>query len=376
MSFPPPTEGQARVLWFSLTTLAVGVVVGLLGLLAMGLGIVVSKLSTVIFPLAVAGIGAYLLEPIVAFVVRHRVSRLKAIILVFALVTFCGLGLLATVVPRLVVEGREFAKRTPEYAQKLTERATNWMAQSTLVQNLVKQNAATDVNSAETTEVLSCLGKVLPTVRDWFLTQAQRVASWFGLFLGMLLTPVYLFYLLMERDAIERGWRGCLPVRNERLKGEIAFIIASINDSLIVFFRGQVLVSLCSGVLLTIAFMILGLNYAIFLGALAGILGIIPYLGAAISLIPALTLAAVQFQDWWHPVLVLACYGLVNLIESFVTSPKIIGDRVGLHPLVIMVAMMVGTTLMGGVLGGLLAIPLTAALRTIVTRYLYAPKSS
>lgn len=376
MNMPPPTEKQARLLWFSLTALAVGVVAGLLGLVLIGFGYVIDKLTSVILPLAVAGIGAYLLEPIVAFFVRHGVSRLKSIILVFTLVTLCGLGLLATVVPRLVVESREFVKHTPEYAQKLNDRATNWMAQSTLVQKLVKQNSGTDPAALEAPSLIPWLGKIFPTVRDWFVSQAERVASWIGLLLGLLLTPIYLFYLLLERDTIERGWRACLPIRNSRIKEEAAFVISSINDSLIVFFRGQVLVSFCSGALLTIAFMSMGLNYALFLGALAGILGIIPYLGAAISLIPALTLAAVQFQDWWHPVLVLIFYGVVNLIESFVTSPKIIGDRVGLHPLVIMIAMMVGTTLMGGVLGGLLAIPLTAALRTIVTRYLYSPKVS
>jgi predicted PurR-regulated permease PerM len=113
------------------------------------------------------------------------------------------------------------------------------------------------------------------------------------------------------------------------------------------------------------------LNYALFLGAMAAILGIIPYLGFALSFIPAVGLAAVQFQDWDHPLMVAAAFGLVNLNESFVVSPKIIGDRVGLHPLAIMIAMMAGTTLMGGVLGGLLAIPLTAALRGIMARYVW-----
>ncbi|MEO5802699.1 MAG: AI-2E family transporter, partial [Verrucomicrobiota bacterium] len=75
--------------------------------------------------------------------------------------------------------------------------------------------------------------------------------------------------------------------------------------------------------------------------------------------------------DWLHPLLVLVIFGAVQLVEGFVISPKIIGDRVGLHPLTIIVAVLVGTTLMGGILGGVLAIPLTAALRTLMFRYVW-----
>src|SRR5690606_11248872 len=107
------------------------------------------------------------------------------------------------------------------------------------------------------------------------------------------------------------------------------------------------------------------------LGVMAGVLGIIPYLGVAISLIPAVTLAAVQFGDWLHPILVLVIFGVVNLLEGFVISPKIIGDRVGMHPLTIIIAVIIGTTLMGGILGGVLAIPLTAALRAMMYRYVW-----
>jgi len=130
-------------------------------------------------------------------------------------------------------------------------------------------------------------------------------------------------------------------------------------------------VALCDGALLTIGFLIIGLNYAFLLGIFAGFLSIVPYLGVLMSLVPALFLAAVQFGDWLHPVLILAIFGLVQLAEGLVISPKIMGDRVGLHPLTIIIAVMVGTTLMGGITGGILAIPLTAALRVLMFRYVW-----
>jgi predicted PurR-regulated permease PerM len=123
--------------------------------------------------------------------------------------------------------------------------------------------------------------------------------------------------------------------------------------------------------LYTIGYFAIGLNYALLIGMMAGVLSIIPYLGAIVTFVIALALAAVQFHDWLHPLLVLAVFGTVQALEGLVISPKIIGDRVGLHPLTIIIAVMVGTTLLGGVLGGMLAIPLTAALRVLMFRYVW-----
>ena len=102
---------------------------------------------------------------------------------------------------------------------------------------------------------------------------------------------------------------------------------------------------------------------------------IIPFLGAIIICLTALGIAVVQFGDWVHPLLVLAVFGIVQTLEGLVISPKIMGGRVGLHPVTIIIAVMAGTTLLGGLLGGILAIPLTAALRVVMFRYIWkAPR--
>jgi predicted PurR-regulated permease PerM len=188
---------------------------------------------------------------------------------------------------------------------------------------------------------------------------------------GIAMVPVYLFYLLLEKEGIKRSWTDYLPIHESHWKEEIVFIITQINDYLILFFRGQVLVALCDGILLTIGFVAIGLNYALLLGMVAGLLSIVPFLGVALSIVPALLLALVQYGDWLHPALVLGVFAIVQFLEGFVISPKIMGDRVGLHPLTIILAVMVGTTLMGGIIGGILAIPLTAALRVLMFRYVW-----
>jgi len=148
-------------------------------------------------------------------------------------------------------------------------------------------------------------------------------------------------------------------------------VVDAINRYLIAFFRGQVLVALCDSLLYTIGFLATGLNYAFLLGCAAVLLSMIPFLGAIILGLTALALAAVQFGDWLHPLLILGVFAVVQTLENLFISPRIIGDRVGLHPLVIIIAVMTGTTLLGGILGGVLAIPLAAALRVILFRYVW-----
>jgi predicted PurR-regulated permease PerM len=208
-------------------------------------------------------------------------------------------------------------------------------------------------------------------VGTWLLEQLQHVVSFAGFLIGFVMVPVFTFYFLQEKKGIQEGWTNYLPVHESRFKQELVFVLNSINDYLIVFFRGQVLIALCNAVLLTIGFFSIGLNYAVLFGVLAGVLGIVPYLGTILTIIPAMTVAAVQFRDWLHPLEVVAVYCLVHMVEGFVVSPKIMGDRVGLHPLTIIVAVLVGTTLLGGILGGILAIPLTAALRVVMFRYIW-----
>jgi predicted PurR-regulated permease PerM len=412
MAFPPPSERQARWVWFSVTGLAVGVLVGLLVLLVWVLRWVLQQLSPVLLPLAAAAVVAYLLDPVVDFFARRGIRRVRAVLLVFGAAIAVALTVSAIIFPRLYLETRELWERAPAYATDAQVSIQRWVDESPkarrLFRSLLHEHGKTppvtsvtvSTNESEivvpltpgrgqivvTTDstadfdklrsrIIERASAILPIAGRWFLEQLKWLTSLAALFLGLALIPVYVFYFLQEKEGIQRDWTDYLPLPNSRLKTEIVFVLSSINDCMIVFFRGQVLVALCSGTLLTIGFLILGVKYAVLLGLLSGLLGIVPYLGVVIGIVPSVLLAAVQFRDGWHPLGVVALFGIVNLLEGFVISPKIIGDRVGLHPLSIIVALMVGTTLLGGLLGGLVAIPLTAALRAVLFRYVWTNKS-
>jgi predicted PurR-regulated permease PerM len=388
MAYPPPTEKQAKILWTSVTALAVGVLLALIALLTLGVGWVVNALSSVLIPLAIAGVIAYLLDPIVDWFQKKRgFKRQNAIILVFCIAVLLVGGVVGSVVPSLISQvselTTEFPKQTKKFQLSVSSivnmgdpaKPTNTSTNAPAKPDWFEMPREWIKNVGVTNEkVREFMVDAVAKISAWGLEQLKKVMSLFGFLAGLALVPVYVFYFLLEKQGIKRNWTDYLPVHESQVKEEIVFVLHSINDCLIVFFRGQVLVAMCVGALLTTGFLVIGLEYAILLGVMAGLLSIIPYLGVALSIIPAFVLSMIQFvpdDGWLKPILVLVVFAAVQTMEGLFISPKIIGDRVGLHPLTIIVAVMVGTTLLGGIMGGVLAIPLTAALRTVMFRYVW-----
>src|SRR6202000_534269 len=131
------------------------------------------------------------------------------------------------------------------------------------------------------------------------------VFSWFGVIVGLSLIPIYAFYLLLEKKGIRSKWTSYLPVKDSTFKNELIFILQSINDYLIAFFRGQVIVAIIDGFMYGLGFWIIGVPYAFLLGVAAIVLTIIPFIGAIIIFVTALALTLFQYGDWKHPLLVV-----------------------------------------------------------------------
>lgn len=412
MSLPPPTPAQARLIWAALTGLALALLVFLVGALIWALGRVLDVLSPVLWPLAVAGVLAYLLDPLVDRLEQRGLGRVRAVVLVFFLAVFMVAGLVASVVPQLVVQTRQLVENVPTFVARLEAKVEHWATHppGLLDQTLrrlglpwLRRPASTnappedhgktpagqavvpegsgaasagpswlDQLDPETVQkVAAWSGRALRAAGNWLADQLSKVTALFGVVAGLALIPIYLFYLLVEKRTITGSWTRYLPVRDSRFKEELVFVLRAVNDHLIAFFRGQVLVAICDGVLYGIGFALIGLPYAVVIGAMAMVLTIIPFLGAIVTCVTALIIAVVSYGDWQHPLLVLLVVAVVQAIEGYVLQPRILGSRVGLHPMVIIVAIMVGTTLLGGLLGGLLAIPMAAVLRVLLARYIW-----
>jgi predicted PurR-regulated permease PerM len=404
----PPSHGQSRVIWLAATGLALAVLIALAVGFVWGLGRVLDMLSPVLWPLAVAGVLAYLLDPVVNWFEAKRMQRRWAIVTVFGIGLVIVASMFGSIVPQLVTETRQLVSRIPDYADKLrveieevVQHPPGWLqrflrrdfrppapAPSSADTNelSVITNAATTTqpgtnspplftNLLDKETLQSAAGGLAGALHKTGAWLFGRVATWFGILTGLALIPVYAFYLLLEKERISSRWADYLPVKDSSFKRELVFLLKSTNDYMIAFFRGQVLVGICDGLMYMLGFLIIRLDYALLLGAAAMVLTIIPFLGAIIICVASLVIALVQFGDWFHPLLVLVVFSVAQSIEALVISPKIMGGRVGLHPLTIIIAVMAGTTLLGGLLGGILAIPLTAVLRVVMFRYVWKQRT-
>ncbi|HQC42899.1 MAG TPA: AI-2E family transporter [Verrucomicrobiota bacterium] len=373
MDFPKPTEQQAKWLWHSLTALAIGVLVSMGLFLIWGGAWVASKLSAILIPLAAGAIIACLLDPLVVFLEERKIPRRWGVLLVLLVIGAILALVLAWIIPFLVVEINDFIKNLPLHLSKLQE---YWETQiEHLNESLAASGWGDRIKITWDQGVSDSLqqwgNNVFALASNWVLEHMSRILSLGSFVVGILLVPIYTYYFLVEREAITLRWKNYVPLWESKAKEEVIWFLNTVSESMVVFFRGQVLVALCEGTLLTIGFLCIGMKYAFLIGAVAGIFSIIPYLGIALSIIPAVLLALAQFGTWTEPLLVVIVYVAVHLFDGYIVFPKVIGDRVGMHPAIIIVAVLVGATLMGGILGAILAIPVTAVLRALMFRYVW-----
>lgn len=243
--------------------------------------------------------------------------------------------------------------------------------------------AATTFTSADRQRIQEWVQKQMPNLerqlpylseKIWALLK-QSIGGFLGVtgfLLSLLMVPIYLFFLLKESPAIERRWREYLPLRNSRLKDEVAAVLSQINNYVIAYFRGQLLVCLIDGLLIgTALFCLVGLNFAPLIGLLVVVLTMIPYIGIVLCWVPAVLIAAAQWGDWMHPLVVTGIFLIVQNLEAIFIAPRIVGNSVGLHPMTVIVSIFVWGLLIGGLLGPILAVPLTATAKVLLARYVW-----
>jgi len=246
--------------------------------------------------------------------------------------------------------------------------------------------APSKISSAERQQLEAKAEKIIPNLERYLPTLAEKiwniVKQSIGGFLGvtgfllsLIMVPIYLFFLLKERPRIEKRWKDYLPLRASPLKDEIAAALSEINSYTIAYFRGQLLVCLIDGVLIGSMLTIYpGLNFAPLIGLLVVILTMIPYIGIVLCWIPAVIIAAFQYGDWTHPLIVTGIFILIQNLEGMFYAPRIVGKSVGLHPMTVIVSIFVWGLLIGGLLGPILAVPLTATIKVLLTRYVWGPR--
>jgi len=419
-----PTRFQQNTLWNAAT----GVSILILGVLLVGLiwltGQVFGFLQPVLVPLIVAGIVAYVLDPVVRLLEKRGLSRLWSVVLVFAAILIGAILLVAAVLPgiqrghgqlkQMLSPPKNTAVSQPQASLNETAGADDTKQLGTALERqlreLEKSNksgpvgwllAETDdqgneiarddkaiasrtldsyANSRGGRMLFEYKGAIFKTTRDWVTAGSTKILGFLGLVLGMIMVPVYLFFFLKESAAIRDHWHDYVPLKASRFKTELVETLQEINGYLISFFRGQVLVAAIDGILVGLALTVFGLPYGFLIGIFMAILGVIPYIGNILCLIPACIIGWLHAQGtspfgmepWAYVSCVLGIFVVVQQINSLVTAPKIVGDSVGLHPLTVIFSMLFWSLVLGGFVGALLAVPLTAAVKVLFRRFIWA----
>jgi predicted PurR-regulated permease PerM len=425
-----PTPWQQKTMWAALTALFVVLLIVIAGAVVYVGANLISFLQPILIPIAVAVILAYLLDPLVNDLCRRGMARGWAIGVIFASVVIGLAGLVAWVAPTISEQSANFARELPNYTQKTRDRIVDVIVQyNRIVGGTTRGKAASSgivnfllgtppprapsptptatasptgsaqpgpspvesisatpakISSAERHELEAKTEKIIPNLQRYLPTLAEKiwgiVKKSIGGFLGItgfllsfIMVPIYLFFLLKERPRIERRWKDYLPLRPSPLKDEIAAALSEINNYVIAYFRGQLLVCLVDGILIGATLSLLGLNFAPLIGLLVVVLTMIPYIGIVICWVPAVLIAAFQWGDWLHPLIVTGIFILIQNLEGMLYAPRIVGKSVGLHPMTVIVSIFVWGLLIGGLLGPILAVPLTATIKVLLTRYVWGP---
>lgn len=503
-----PNAFQRRTIWTAITAFCI-VVIGAIAVGAVFLGgKVLGFLQPILVPIAIAAIIAYLLEPLISWLrIKTRWSHKRSMLLVFSIFSLLVILLIVSVVVPAFGQGRKFVEDweshqlqvvrvfqsasediqerfsgplAKEYSQKYYQRGVEWLTR-------------------EGPELGQKMG-------SWLWDRIMGAFGFIGYLIGLILVPVYLFYFLRESHSIKKNWSDYLPLRASRFKDEVVDTLQEINQYLAAFFRGQMVVSLIDGAVVALALsLVLQLPYALLIGVFLAILGLIPYIGNILVMIPAILIAIGHFGEqtpidyslesdvragqvrmvplpegqrrkyvaevreitrvkfrgesgnvtegyvsyvppvepaesetddpqiegvpvpdpekpvlaapnppevgeaamvtlrnglmvegeiveilgsnkrawimtnawsflpnmWFYPLIVIAIFVILQQINGLVTAPLIVGDSVGLHPLTVIFSVLLWSFLLGGLLGALLAIPLTASVKVLFRRYIW-----
>lgn len=361
---PRPVSLRERIAW------GVGAVLLIVGLLYL--------LRSALSMLFIAATFAWLLDPVVDRLEVRGLSRERGI-----LVIFCAGGLAAALAVLVLI---------PSVVNELEHLTTNLSLYGARV-----VEAATEAR----VEIESRLGRPLPVSPEELLTELQAALASSGADIGglvkdtvpsagrlltslgskalsggfafavaalnVLLLPIFTFYLLRDWDRLVAGVDELVPPRH---RAKVRSLAHQIDERLASFVRGQLTVCALLAVCYSVGLLISGVDLALVVGIVSGALFIIPYVGTLFGVVVASLLALLKFGADWHLLAVWAAFGVSQLLEGFVFTPLIVGDKVGLHPLVVMVALIVGGNVFG-LWGIFLAIPVTAAAQILFAEGLH-----
>ena len=323
------------------------------GLIA--LGGLLYLLSPVLTPFLIAIFLAYMGDPLVDQLDK-RTPRTVSVLIVFSLLSIVVLALMFILLPMIERQLLQFMQAVPRYIDWFQNSIVPWF-----MAHLGISNIGLDLNSIkqQIKQHWSSASGVAAGVISTVSKSGLAIVGWVANFL---LIPVLTFYLLRDWDILVARIRELIPRRYEP---SIVHIVSDSDSVLSAFLRGQLMVMIVLGTIYSVGLWLVGLDFSLLIGMLAGIVSFVPYLGVIVGITVAGIAAVVQFQEFFILIPVLIVFGVGQIMESFVLTPLLVGDKIGLHPVAVIFAVLAGGQLFG-FLGILLALPVAAVIMVLL----------
>lgn len=311
--------------------------------------------SVVLMPFFIATLLAYLTDPLVELLVKLKIPRVFGVIMVFLLLIWLFILLVLVLIPLIQEQIVLLIGIFPRFIAWLQGKVIPWINETFYLH--IKLNLSTITHSFS---------------ENWrnagdLATQVLRTVTHSGVaiiafFTNLVLIPVVLFYLLRDWDKLINGTKKLIP---RQYVVTTVNVVTECDEVLSAFLRGQLMVMIGLGVLYSIGLSIIGVNLALLIGMISGIVSIVPYLGFIVGIVAASVAALFQFQDITHIIYVVIVFALAQSIESMVMTPLFVGDKIGLHPVAVIFAILAGGAIFG-FLGILLALPVAAVMMVFI----------
>ncbi len=304
-------------------------------------------LTPILAPFVFGAVFAYICDPAVAWLVRRKIPRPVAVLMVILLTGVVLATLLLILVPMFYKEVGSLIQRLPDLIDRANEHIPALLGEefrfdSEQIRKMISDN-------------WSAAQSIVPTVLGHIKTSGMALIT---ILANLVLVPFVMFYLLQEWPRIIHGLETAVP---RPWISHVRRILKEIDSVLSQYLRGQLLVMLLLAAYYSIGLWIAGLDFALPVGIITGLLVFVPYIGFGTGLILAIMAAVLQGQGWPPLIGVAVVYTIGQLIESFGLTPYLVGERIGLHPLAVIFALLAFGQLFGFV-GVLVALPVSAAL--------------
>ncbi len=312
-------------------------------------------IETIAAPIILAGISYYLFNPVIDFLERKGWHRGWAIGLLYVIIIGIIVIIFSFIIPAVRDQIVSLVKTFPTYWNQITDKF-NEFTQSSLFDQIKERvsNNMSDIMKTFSEKGTSFVNSAIDSIGSIVGTVTEVV-------LAVVTTPLVLFYLLKDGKRLPDFILKMLPVNG---RAHTRQVLSEANHQISSYIRGQIIVSFCIGILLFVGYLIIGLPYALTLAIIAAFTSIVPYLGPAIAITPALIIATVTSP--WLLLKLIVVWVVVQLLEGKFISPQVMGKSLKVHPITILFVILVAGKLFG-VLGVIFAVPGYAVLKVIVT---------